>query len=119
MSRRKRRENLDPATAAAITGAIGATTMTTIQTMADNPKQRFVAAQVGPEVVVAKGRKADALDYAEGVVGASANRMTARTFDTRGAAEEYAQRTWGPVTRQLGMVCNPADVPAIKRRLLR
>lgn len=115
-----RRENVDPATAAVISGAIGATTMTTIQTLADNPQNRFTVAQVGTEVVVIKGmRKGEALNAAESVVGAVAVRETAMTFDTRHEAYSYAEEELGAVTRDLGMVENPADVRAIKRRVLR
>jgi hypothetical protein len=116
---RARHENLDPTTAAVVASAIGATTTTTIQGLASNPRVRFLAAPVGAEVVVVKGmRKADALDLVEQEVG-SVDRGRSRTFDTRKAAFAYANGHWGPVTRELGPPRSNPKTRAIKRRVLR
>jgi hypothetical protein len=118
----KRTENVGLGAAAAITGAVTSATMSTaVSSLMDNPRTRFMVAQVGNEIVVVKGmRKPAALSAAEEAVGGRANRTTARTFDTRQQAYRYAQEQLGAsVTRDLGYVTNPGEIRRIKRRCLR
>jgi len=117
---RGRSPNVDPGTAAVVTGAIGATTMSTIQAMANNPSVRYTAVRSGDAVAIVRGGgKMAAMARLEGLTGVGADRGTARTFDTKREAMQYARLHLGEPTLGLDLTPSPEEIRAIKRRVLR